>query len=151
MISERYLRRLKSYCSGDYTKIENYEDAVNDTTQKWECHHRKELTEDGKFAYSKEDLIEKKKYYDRPPSELIFLTESEHKKLHGKGRSDATREKMGKANKGIPKTAEHREKLSKANKGMRYPSKHHDITVSQVDDRKAYQRALYHKKKSLTK
>lgn len=130
MISERHLSRLKSYCNGDFTKIENYEDAVNDTTQKWHCHHRKELTEDGDFAYSKEYLIEKEEYYDRAPDELIFLTEYEHMSLHGKARS-----------------TEHRENLSKARKGLRYPSKHHDIKISAADDKKAYNRALYHKNK----
>lgn len=135
MISEQYLRRLKSYCCGDFTSIENYEKAVNDTSQKWHCHHRKELTEDGKFAYSMKDLIKMKEYYGRPPEELIFLTESEHRSLHAK------------ANKGNKRTAETRVNLSKSMKGKRNALKHHDITVSYTDDPKAYKRALYLKNK----
>ena len=29
--------------------IENYEKAVNDKTQMWDCHHRFEITESGDF------------------------------------------------------------------------------------------------------
>lgn len=122
MISERQLKR---YCSGDVTEIENYENAIADTTRKWVIHHRLELTEDGKFAYSVEELKEKKMYYKRPPSELIFLTKSEHSKLHSKGRSDATIEKIGAA-------------TSKREKGK--PKKHFDITVSPKDDYNEYMR-----------
>lgn len=144
MISES---QLAKYCIGDVTEIENYSEAVDDKTQKWHCHHRKELTTDGKFQYSMKDLKELGLYYGRPPSELIFLTRSEHRKLHAKARSDEHREKIGasnsKANKGKkikPHTAEHRENLRK----------HKDITVSQLDDMQAYQRAYREKKKSLT-
>lgn len=124
MIDEKALAR---YCCGDPTEIENYAEALADT-QTWECHHRLELTKDGKFAYSKEALIKKGWYYNRPISELIFLTESEHKKMHGKGRSDDTREKYSKVKKGIP-------------------LKHFDITVSQVDDPKVYHSEKYQKNK----
>lgn len=82
MISEKSL--AKKYCSGDVTEIENYEKVVADPTQKWECHHRKELTEDGEFQYSFKDLKKMKEYYKRPPEELIFLTRAEHQRLHSK-------------------------------------------------------------------
>lgn len=119
MISERYLRE---FCCGDPKDIENYEEAIADKTRKWVIHHRKELTEDGKFAYYAKDLIKMGEYYKRPAEELIFLTRAEHNSLHHKG-------KKGK------------------------PYKHHDITVSQLDDRKAYKRAwdIKNKEKNIAK
>lgn len=118
MISERQLKR---YCCGDGKDIENYDAAIADTTRKWVIHHRLELTEDGEFQYSMEDLRELGLYNKRPPEELILLTEYEHKKLHGKGRSAATREKsnkaISKALTGRKLTSEHCENLSKARKG----------------------------------
>lgn len=47
MINEQ--RKLAYYCSGDITEIENYTEAIADKTQTWECHHRKELTEEGGY------------------------------------------------------------------------------------------------------
>ena len=83
MINERLVKR---YCKDDISKIENYEKAVNDNTQVYEIHHRNELTLDGKFAHTKEDLIRINMYYDRPCNELIFLTKAEHTSLHMKVR-----------------------------------------------------------------
>lgn len=152
MISERYLRQLKSYCCGDITTIENYEEAINDKTQKWEIHHRLELTKDGKFQYYANELIEKKMYYNRPANELIFLMVSEHRSLHSKARkgsinpmygkehSDDTKEKMSKSKKGKKATAEHVAAMKK-------PYKHHDITVSATDDKKEYNRQYQLKNK----
>ena len=68
--------------------IENYDLAIADTNQMWEVHHRKEE------FYSQKELIERGEYYDVPPSELIFLTKSEHNKI------DSKRKRQGKANKG---------------------------------------------------
>lgn len=73
----------------DITKIENYSKAVLDTSQIWECHHRREThyLEKGKWverevALSSSQLIEDGKYYHVEPSELIFLTPSDHRALH---------------------------------------------------------------------
>lgn len=148
MISEI---QLASYCSSDGKDIENYDLAMADTSQTWEIHHRR-----GEFT-SREDLIKKRLYYGRPSEELIFLTRSEHQKLHKKGK------------KRKPFTAEHCENLSKSRMGSKNPfygkthsddtkeqiskslKKHHDITVSQVDDPKAYMRELYLKNKDKIK
>ena len=46
----------KSFCRDDYTKIENYKEAVNDNTQTWELHHRNEFTLDGEFAHTANEL-----------------------------------------------------------------------------------------------
>lgn len=44
MISENYVKR---YCCEDISKIENYDKAIADTTQVWECHHKMELIATG--------------------------------------------------------------------------------------------------------
>ena len=69
-----------AYCCEDISKIENYEQAVNDKTQTWACHHRAEILPCGRF--SRDDLIKYRLYYQRPANELIFLTKAEHTKLH---------------------------------------------------------------------
>lgn len=74
--------------------IENYEEAVN-SEERWECHHRLELDDDGNFVNSRDDLKRKGLYYHRPPEELIFLTKSYHRKIHnGKGQSAETKAKL---------------------------------------------------------
>lgn len=102
MISERY---AKMFCKDDISKIENYDKAIADTTQTWVCHHRLGLTLDGEFAHNKEDLIRLDMYYQRPYFELIFITHSEHDRLHNCGKTRG------------PLSAEHKRKLSVAMKG----------------------------------
>ena len=68
--------------------IENYEKAIADTTQTWECHHREEE------FYSYKELVERGEYYDVPPEALIFLTHKEHCKV------DSFCKRVGKALKG---------------------------------------------------
>ena len=74
--------QLERVCCEEISKIENYEQAVEDPTRVWHCHHRAEITPSG--TYSRKDLIEQGIYYKRPASELIFLTPSDHKQLHTK-------------------------------------------------------------------
>lgn len=73
------LTKVKNYCNEDLSNIENYELAVNDTKM-WDCHHRLEITEGKK--QTKKELIEQGLYYNRPASELIFLSHIEHARLH---------------------------------------------------------------------
>ena len=80
-------QKQKHFCKDDYSLIENYDKAVNDTTQYWHLHHRLELTLDGEYAHSVEDLIRLGMYYDRPYFELIYLPNSEHTKIHNKAMS----------------------------------------------------------------
>lgn len=47
-------------------------------------HHRLECTLDGDFAHSANELKRLGMYYNRPYYELIYLTHSEHSKLHYK-------------------------------------------------------------------
>lgn len=73
MISEN---QVKKYCREDISLIENYDQAMNDKTQTWDCHHRKES------QYSVAELVDIGEYYGVLASDLIFLTHSEHSKLH---------------------------------------------------------------------
>lgn len=137
MINEK---SAKLYCKDDISKIENYEDAVNDSAHSWDCHHRLELTLDGEFANSVKDLKRMNMYFNRPYFELIFLRHGEHTRLHGKSNcpqvlefrrkgqnstkgqkwTDEQKKKLkGRTpwNKGKPMSAEQKEKLSKAHKG----------------------------------
>lgn len=109
-----YKRRLESYCS-EYWKIENYELAKADNFKGWECHHRLELTINGEFAHTIEELIRLNMYYNRPHYELIFLTISEHRQLHHK--TDYYRNQMSKAKKGHTVSNEARIKMSAKAKG----------------------------------
>ena len=49
MISKR---SAKAYCRDDISLIENYDKAIADKTQVWDCHHRRET------IYSVKELIE---------------------------------------------------------------------------------------------
>ena len=110
MINEKY---AKAFCRDDISLIENYDKAVSDTTQMWQCHHRRET------IFSKSDLIEIGEYYNRPACELIFLTQLEHIRLHhlGKHLSEETRKKISEAKINKPKSAEARKKMSEAQNG----------------------------------
>ena len=61
--------RAKDYCCEDISLIENYEQALNDQTQVWDCHHRLEI----ELGLSAAELIKQGLYWNRPASELIFL------------------------------------------------------------------------------
>ena len=100
MINEYY---AKKFCCEDLSLIENYDKAISDTTQTWDCHHRGEILPCGRFSVS--DLKKFELYFNRPASELIFLTRSEHRRLHLKGipKSEATKKALSDALKGIPK------------------------------------------------
>ena len=98
MINERC---AKSYCCEDLSLIENYDKAIADATQTWDCHHRGEILPCGRFSI--DDLKKFGLYFNRPASELIFLTHSEHRHLHTKGvtLSEATKKAVSKALKGV--------------------------------------------------
>lgn len=120
MISKEYVRR---YCS-EFEKIENYDLAVTDMENTWDCHHRLEIGPNGE-RISVNDLKKHGLYYHRPHSELIFLTHAEHRRLHKKGEthSEATKMKISAAMKG----------KSPSNKGKPSPNKgkHHSEETKQ--------------------
>lgn len=74
------------YCKDNVKQIENYESAIVDNTNTWKCHHKLEThTSDGQrrlVDLSKKELIALEMYYNRPSEELIFLRQTDHKKLH---------------------------------------------------------------------
>ena len=144
------------FCCDDISKIENYNKAVSDETQTWDCHHRAELLPCGRFSVK--DLKENGLYYNQPSERLIFLTHSDHMGLHhngvklsakhirtmsevrkGKKKSEETKRKMAEAHKGKELSVEHRMKLSEAHKGKK---------ISEETKRKmAEARKLYWKNK----
>ena len=129
MIDEKLARK---YCKEDISKIKNYEAAMNDTSQTWHCHHMTETW----WNCSKQELIDNECYYNRKACELIFLTPSEHHKLHNKGKrlSDETRRKISEVNKGKKLSEEHRRKLSEANKGKHKGKIHTGDTIKKISE-----------------
>ena len=99
MINER---KVRSYCFEDISLIENYDKAVADKTQTWQCHHRAEILPCGRFSRS--DLVQHGLLFNRPANELVFLTQFEHKSIHknhlGKTQDRKTREKISLGKKG---------------------------------------------------
>ena len=108
-----------AYCCEDLSLIENYDKAISDVTQTWRCHHRLEIQDEGKVIYTPKQLENLGLYYNRPASELIFLTLSEHNTLHGKYAPDERNKRRSNTMKGKshPQSKETREYLSKINKG----------------------------------
>lgn len=71
------------YCCEDVSNIENYEAAVNDKVNVWECHHKLELKATGAIVNSTaQDLKDWGLYYNRPADELMFILCTEHHRLH---------------------------------------------------------------------
>lgn len=101
-------RTIKLFCKDDILLIENYDKAISDKTQTWHCHHRGEILCCGRF--SREELKRFNLYYNRPACELIFLTNSEHVRLHTKGKPSCR--------KGKTCSAETKRKISEAKKNM---------------------------------
>lgn len=115
-------KNIKNFCDKPEL-IENYDKAIVDKTQVWECHHRLE-----KF-FSREWLIEHNDYYNVSPNELIFLTKSEHSSLHHKGKvvSEESKKKMSEVRKGRkykPHSEETKKKMSLAQKGRKLSEEH---------------------------
>ena len=122
MINEK---SAKKFCCEDLSLIENYELAINDTTQTWYCHHI--LGE----QFDRQYLINNNLYENRPSCELKFVTLSEHNHIHNKSfmmreakkgipMSDATKKAISEAHKGVPLSEAHKKALSEAHKGKRH-------------------------------
>ena len=79
MINEKH---AKWYCSEDISLIENYQQAISDEERTWDIHHRSECDSEGRTLFTKKQLIEMNLYFNRPASELVFVTRSMHWKLH---------------------------------------------------------------------
>lgn len=105
--------RLKRYCKDDISLIENYEEAVNDKTKTWHCHHKKETDEN----LSVNELKRLGLYWHRPAKELIFLTPFEHNTLHNKGERHPNYGKLA-WNNGIHHSEEQKKKISESVKKL---------------------------------
>ena len=120
-----YIKFVKKCCLDEFNLIENYDKAINDTTQCWVLHHRKETD----LGLSRQQLIDQNLYFNRPACELIFLTKAVHNNIHHKNKyvSEETRKKQSIVLKGKKAwnkgkkcgelSEEHKKKLSEANKG----------------------------------
>lgn len=75
----RHQQKLKYCINTELHKVENYQEAYKDDFIGWDLHHR--LEEQG---YTYKELKKQNLYYNRPASELIFLTHIEHIALHAK-------------------------------------------------------------------
>ena len=78
----------KMYCSDDVALIENYRDAIADEERMWDIHHRRECDSEGRTLFTKKQLIEMNLYFNRPASELVFVTRAMHLKLHREQREN---------------------------------------------------------------
>ena len=121
---------------------------MNDTEVSYHCHHRLEThfpdgtRRDVSEQLTIAQLIERNEYYNRPASELIFLTPSEHSKTHGTrvlGKhwtlSEETRKKIAmaaignkkgignKSRRGQKQSAEEIEKRMAKIRGVKNPNK----------------------------
>lgn len=96
-INSKYMiheQNANAFCVEDISKIENYEQAINDKKQTWDCHHKAEILPCGRFSV--DDLKKFNLYFHRPADELIFLTRSDHISIHNTGRvwSEETKRKV---------------------------------------------------------
>lgn len=123
---------FERYCK-NYENIENYQKAKTDNFKGWHCHHRLEThNSDGErrlVDITVAELQALDMYYNRPSSELIFLTGSEHNSLHKP--SEESKKKMSEAKKGrhLGKdnsfygkhhSEESKKRMSEANKGRHW-------------------------------
>lgn len=106
---------VKRFCKEDISKIENYDKAISDSTQTWDCHHRTAIW----WNCTRKELIENECYYNRKACELIFLTHAEHARMHKKGENNPMHGRTGEnhPNFGKHHTTESRKKMSAAQKG----------------------------------
>ena len=81
------IKKAKRYCCEEISLIENYNRAIADQKKTWDIHHRKECDENGKTLFTCKQLAEMNLYYNRPASELVFVTRSTHCKIHREHRA----------------------------------------------------------------
>lgn len=87
------LEQLARYCEGDMADIENFAEALIDTAETWNCHHRAEILPCGRFSIT--DLKKFGLYWHRPANELVLLRKADHIRLHKLGNKN----RLGKKNK----------------------------------------------------
>lgn len=78
--------------------VENYELAKADNFKGWCMHHRLELHPDNSVRFTKTSLLKLGLYYRRPPTELIWVTSSEHARMHNLGKKNEQESKKEESN-----------------------------------------------------
>ena len=129
---------MKKYCCENTELVENYQLAKTDNFKGWVIHHRLETHvstgEKRIVELTRFELDALGMYYNRPASELIYLTRGQHNTIHKKGkpcvgnigshRSDETKEKMSKVDKSYMQTdaykAAHRAGIAKKIQGLHW-------------------------------
>lgn len=108
----------KYFCNEDISNIENYEEAIK-SDKLYLCHHRLEThfsngtPRPANAQLVSEELEALGMYSKRPASELIFLTRSEHAKIHNiRPKSDEWKRKQSEAKKGHEVSDETKAKIS---------------------------------------
>ncbi len=91
--------QVYDYCKGDISKIENYEEAKN-SKKTYACHHRLEIMPWSGKQVSQKYLKEQNMFYNREPEEFIFLTLSDHMKIHENGKKTRFKKGQTSFNKG---------------------------------------------------
>lgn len=126
--------------------IENYDKAITDKNNIWVCHHRQELVITGADVdRTRQELIDLGMYFDVDPSELIFLTRSEHMSLHslgnqyckGKHHSEESKKKTSESMKGKKWSEESRIRFSESLKGEKnhwFGKKHSNETKEKMSE-----------------
>lgn len=94
MLSERQINGVKKFCKDNIKEIEGYNEAIT-SDKRYCCHHKLGIN------VSYKELIEKGLYYDRPACELIFLSISEHTRLHKQNLREETKQKLSGENNGM--------------------------------------------------
>ena len=122
---------IKNFCKDPLNQIENWDKAITDDTQTWDCHHRLEI----ELGMTRQQLIDAGLYFDRPASELIMLTHTEHAALHslydgkalkmneawrGHHHTDVARRKIAEAHRGRKMSEEAKRKVSEAQRGSHW-------------------------------
>ena len=98
------IKQARKFCKEDISKIENYEQAMADKSQTWDCHHRDEIRvlPSGLVALrTKEELKESGRYFGCPANELIFMTHADHAGLHAKYKDNTNFFKRGREHKHV--------------------------------------------------
>jgi len=136
-------RKAHWFCKDDISLIENYEEAVN-SEEIWDVHHRDEIRilPSGVIALrSRQELKDNGRYFKCPANELIFMSHTEHAKLHAKYRKCEHSSGYHFTRKhpcfGKPLSEEHKAKLRLAHLGKVSPRKGKHLT----DEQKAKLRA----------
>lgn len=79
-------QKRQRYCCEPLSNVENYEKAMADNFNGWHIHHRYECHDSNGerrlVDLSRAELKALGMYWNRPASELIWMTEAEHIQLH---------------------------------------------------------------------